>query len=58
MSLLISQAHAQAAGGSPQGPGLMNFLILPLMLVVIVVVVMVLVIMIVVVEKVMIVEGE
>jgi len=34
MSLLISQAHAQAAGAAPQGPGMMNFLILPLMLVV------------------------
>ena len=34
MSLLISQAHAQTAGAAPQGPGIMNFLILPLMLVV------------------------
>jgi preprotein translocase subunit YajC len=34
MSLLISQAHAQATGAAPQGPGMMNFLILPLMLVV------------------------
>jgi|SRR5690606_1608890 preprotein translocase subunit YajC len=34
MSLLISQAHAQAAGAAPAGPGMMNFLILPLMLVV------------------------
>lgn len=34
MSLLISQAHAQAAGAAPSSPGMMNFLILPLMLVV------------------------
>jgi preprotein translocase subunit YajC len=34
MSLLISDAHAQAAGAAPQGPGFMNMLILPLMLVV------------------------
>lgn len=34
MSLLISEAHAQAAGAAPQGPGMMNFIILPLMLVV------------------------
>jgi preprotein translocase subunit YajC len=34
MSLLISQAHAQAAGSAHQGRGMMNFLILPLMLVV------------------------
>jgi len=34
MSLLISEAHAQTAGAAPQGPGIMNFLILPLMLVV------------------------
>ena len=34
MSLLISQAHAQTAGAAPHGPGIMNFLILPLMLVV------------------------
>ena len=34
MSLLISQAHAQANGAATQGPGMMNFLILPLMLVV------------------------
>lgn len=34
MSLLISDAHAQAAGAATQGPGFMNMLILPLMLVV------------------------
>jgi preprotein translocase subunit YajC len=34
MSLLISQAHAQAAAAAPQGPGMLNFIILPLMIVV------------------------
>ncbi|HWL62383.1 MAG TPA: preprotein translocase subunit YajC [Steroidobacteraceae bacterium] len=34
MSLLISTAHAQTAGAAPQGPGMMNFIILPLMIVV------------------------
>ncbi len=34
MSLLISEAHAQTAGAAPQGPGMLNMLILPLMLVV------------------------
>ena len=32
MSLLISQAHAQAAGATSSSPGIMNILILPLML--------------------------
>jgi preprotein translocase subunit YajC len=34
MSLLISDAHAQASGAAPQGPGMLNFIILPLMIVV------------------------
>jgi preprotein translocase subunit YajC len=34
MSLLISEAHAQAAGGAPPGAGMMNIAILLLMLVV------------------------
>jgi preprotein translocase subunit YajC len=34
MSLLISEAHAQASGTAAQGPGLLNFIILPLMIVV------------------------
>jgi preprotein translocase subunit YajC len=34
MSFLISEAHAQAAGAAPQGAGLMNMIILPVMLVV------------------------
>src|SRR5688572_16477727 len=34
MSFLISDAHAQAAAAAPQGPGIMNFILLPLMIVV------------------------
>lgn len=34
MSFLISDAHAQASGAAPAGPGMMNFIILPLMIVV------------------------
>jgi preprotein translocase subunit YajC len=34
MSLLISNAHAQASGAAPQGSGMMSFIILPLMIVV------------------------
>ena len=34
MSLLISDAHAQAAAAAPTGPGIMNFILLPLMIVV------------------------
>ena len=34
MSLLISEAHAQVAAAAPQGPGMLNFIILPLMIVV------------------------
>jgi preprotein translocase subunit YajC len=35
MSFLISEAHAQASGAAaPQGPGMLNFIILPLMIVV------------------------
>jgi preprotein translocase subunit YajC len=34
MSLLISEAHAQAAGAAPAQGGLLNMLILPIMLVV------------------------
>jgi preprotein translocase subunit YajC len=33
MSLLISDAHAQATGAAPQQPSMMNFLLIPLMLV-------------------------
>jgi preprotein translocase subunit YajC len=34
MSFLISDAHAQASGAASQGPGMLNFIILPLMIVV------------------------